>query len=211
MQRSSSNHHPGAAGQQRPDDRRHALHLGAGLALAVLGLAPTGKAHGAALPDAPVPVPAELQEALPSAQTLGVAWLRFMGIDIYQARLWVVTGFQAGSYAQSPFALELNYARALNGRLIAERALKEMRRQAGAEAAQEASWLDAMLRAFPDVQSGDRITGLHVPGQGARFWFNGQPRPAVRDTEFSRRFFGIWLSDASSEPQLRASLLGRSS
>jgi hypothetical protein len=48
---------------------------------------------------------------------------------------------------------------------------------------------------------------LHSPGEGARFWFNGQSRPAIRDAEFSRMFFGIWLSDATSEPQIRAQLL----
>jgi hypothetical protein len=157
------------------------------------------------------PIPPEIQEALPAAQALGSARLRFLGMAIYQARLWVGTGFAASAYAQSPFALELNYARSLSGRLIAERSLKEMQRQAGLQPHQETAWLAAMVAAFPDVQAGDRITGLHTPVQGTRFWFNGQPRPGVSDAEFSRLFFGIWLSDASSEPKMRAELLGRTS
>jgi hypothetical protein len=156
------------------------------------------------------PLPAELVAALPGAQALGAATLRFLGLDIYAARLWVPSGFQADAYAQSPLALELTYFRALSGQRIAERSLKEMRRQATRGAAQEQAWLDAMLLAFADVKVGDRFTGLHTPGVGARFWFNGVERTAVRDAEFSRLFFGIWLSDAGSEPQMRASLLGRS-
>jgi hypothetical protein len=54
---------------------------------------------------------------------------------------------------------------------------------------------------------GDRITGLHQPGLGARFWFNGQLRGAVADPEFSRLFFGIWLAETTSEPTLRSALL----
>jgi hypothetical protein len=33
----------------------------------------------------------------------------------------------------------------------------------------------------------------------------------VREAEFARRFFAIWLGEQSSEPRLRAGLLGLSS
>jgi hypothetical protein len=155
-------------------------------------------------------MPAEVLAALPDAQALGSATLRFLGLSIYEARLWVQRGFQASSYAQSPFALELNYSRSLSGPLIAERSLKEMRRQGPINEERGQIWLRAMVQAFPDVKAGDRITGLHTPGVGARFWFNGQSRPAVDDPDFSRFFFGIWLSEETSEPQMRARLLGKS-
>lgn len=186
------------------------MHGAAAGTLGALGLAPS-KGFGASAADttdASTTAPGELLTELPGAQALGAATLRFLGMDIYAARLWVPAGFSPGAYAQHPFALELRYFRSLSGRLIAERSLKEMRRQGPWSAAQEAGWLQAMLQAFVDVQAGDRISGLHTPGVGARFWFNGQPRGAVRDADFSRVFFGIWLSDASSEPQMRASLLG---
>jgi hypothetical protein len=105
--------------------------------------------------------------------------------------------------------LELSYLRSLSGTAIAERSIKEMRRVGPISAEQEARWLKAMQEAFPDVKAGDRIVGLHTPGTGARFWYNGQSRPAVPDTEFSRYFFGIWLHDNTSEPKLRTSLLER--
>ena len=79
--------------------------------------------------------------------------------------------------------MQLTYLRSLNGRSIAQRSLEEMRRGAALTSVQEQRWLAAMQDAFPDVQSGDRITGLHQPGLGARFWFNGQPRAQVRDSD----------------------------
>jgi hypothetical protein len=145
---------------------------------------------------------------LPGAQATGTATLRFLGLTVYQARLWVQPGFQASRYAQHPLALELNYSRSLSGPLIAERSLKEMRLQGPIGQEQASAWLQAMLQAFPDVKAGDRITGVHTPGVGARFWFNGQSRPGLKDPEFSRIFFGIWLSEATSEPQMRRQLLG---
>jgi hypothetical protein len=30
----------------------------------------------------------------------------------------------------------------------------------------------------------------------------------VKDSEFAKRFFGIWLSERTSAPRLRSSLLG---
>ena len=74
-------------------------------------------------------------------------------------------------------------------------------------AQQAADWLATMQRTFPDIQPGDRLLGVHVPGSGARFYFNGQLRATVDDPAFSARFFGIWLSPRTSAPQLRAALI----
>lgn len=198
--------------------RRRLLQGGAACALATLAALELGprQAAQAAAAEAADPasafapaLPSELLRELPDARTLGAATLRFLGLRIYQARLWVGSGFQASAFAHYPLALELTYFRALSGRLIAERSLQEMRRQGPLDAAREQLWLQAMQQAFPDVQAGERITGLHTPGVGARFWHQGQNRPGLADPAFSSCFFGIWLSPASSEPRLRAELLGQ--
>ncbi|MEY3123628.1 MAG: hypothetical protein RLZZ573_148 [Pseudomonadota bacterium] len=176
--------------------------IGAGLALAAR------MAH-AADTVAPTAPPPELAALLPGAKVAGFTRMRFFGFDVYDAALWVGPDFRAGSFDQHPHALELTYLRGLSGRAIAERSLKEMRRGTAANPEQDARWLGAMQNAFPDVNKGDRITGLHTPGSGARFWFNSQARSTIADPEFSRQFFGIWLSPATSEPQLRAALLAR--
>lgn len=178
---------------------------------ASLGVARTASAQeqAPALPPKPrtPPVPAHLAAELPDAQWSGSARMRFIAFDVYNAALWVAPGFRASRYAQSALALELTYLRSLKGRSIAERSIDEMRRGAALTATQERNWLAAMQAAFPDVQSGDRITGVHQPGLGARFWFNGQLRATVPDAEFSRLFFGIWLAETTSEPRLRSALL----
>jgi hypothetical protein len=154
-------------------------------------------------------MPQEVAGELANAQPTGSTRMRFFGLDIYDAKLWVGPGFSAASYARHPLALELTYLRSLSGRAIAERSLKEMRRLGTIVATQEQRWLAAMEDVFPDVKNADRITGLHQPATGAKFWFNGQPRGTVADVEFSRLFFGIWLAEATSEPRLRAELLAR--
>lgn len=145
---------------------------------------------------------------LPNAQWLGGAQMRFLGLRIYEARLWAGAGFTSSAYAQSPLALELEYARSLDGSAIAERSLQEMRRVGPITAAQAQRWLAAMQALFPNMQAGDRMMGLYLPEVGVRFWHNGTLRGTVAEPEFGRYFFGIWLHPNTSEPRMRTALLG---
>ena len=151
----------------------------------------------------------ELRAKLPVVSLAGQAKLRFFGFAVYQASLWVSPGFSESAYEQSSFALDLAYLRDFKGADIAQRSIAEMRRQAPMTAAQEAAWEGQMRALFPNVQKGDRITGVHQPGTGAVFWSNGRLLGAVRDPVFAKLFFGIWLSAQTSEPALRRALLAQ--
>ena len=179
-------------------------HCAATATAATLGA--TALQARAQAPASPLP-PAHVAEAVPGAIFSGSARMRFLGFDVYDSALWVAPGFKAASYAQSALILELTYLRSLGGQAIAKRSISEMRRSGPISAEQEQRWLAAMQQSFPDVKSGDRITGVHNPVSGARFWFNGLARAPINDAEFSRLFFGIWLSSATSEPALRTALL----
>lgn len=151
--------------------------------------------------------PAQVAAMLPGAKWAGSSRMRFWGFDVYDATLFISPDFRSSTYELHPLVLELTYLRSLSGKAIAERSLQEMRRAATVEPEQAQRWLAAMQEAFPDVRAGDRLTGLHRPGQGAQFWLNGQVRANIADPVFSRSFFGIWLASNTSEPALRASLL----
>jgi hypothetical protein len=153
--------------------------------------------------------PAELATDLPGARLQGSGRLRFLGLRIYDARLWMAAQPVGKDFGASPFALEIEYARELKGEQIAERSLAEMRRQGDIAEPLAARWLTTLKQLIPDVKGGDRITGVHLPGAGARIYLNGSLRGEPRDTEFARLFFGIWLSPRTSEPTLRDALLGR--
>ena len=154
-------------------------------------------------------LPQELRTAVPAATLAGQAKMRFWGFEVYQATLWVATGFSEVAYGQSPFALELFYLRDFKGADIAKRSIAEMRRQASMTPTQEAAWEGQMRALFPDVKTGDRITGVNQPAEGAVFWSNGRLLGAVRDPAFAEQFFGIWLAAQTSEPQLRRALLAQ--
>ncbi len=146
---------------------------------------------------------------LAGSRLQGQATLRFVGLRIYHARLWTLPDFRSEKLGEQPLVLELDYLRDLKGSGIAERSLQEMRRVGSISEAQGQRWLEQMQRIFPDVKPGDRLTGQLLPGQGAAFWHNGRPAGRVPETEFATLFFGIWLSPATSEPDMRQALLGQ--
>lgn len=184
--------------------RRRELLIGAPLAVALAGATALARASAG-------PHPPELAAELPGARRVGEGRLRFLGLHVYDARLWTPAPPEAlaSDPLAAPLALEIAYARKLVGRLIAERSLDEMRRQGPLDEATATRWLAEMTRLFPDVAGGDRITGVHRPGEAARFFHNARPLGEVRDAAFARRFFGIWLARETSEPALRDALLGR--
>lgn len=143
--------------------------------------------------------------AAASLEPLGQGTLRWFGLRIYDATLWTPGG--APDYAR-PFRLELRYARNLRGAAIAERSGEEIARLGFGTPEERTGWLAAMRRIFPDVAEGDALAGEHLPGRGARFFRNGRPIGEVADPGFSRAFFSIWLDPRTSEPGLRAALLG---
>lgn len=155
--------------------------------------------------------PPELRAGWPAAgspQRQGQGRLRFLGLAVYDIALWAPGPVAPDALERTPLALSITYLRALSGERIAERSLKEMQRGGPIASTDAARWLAAMRRLFPDVAEGDRITGLHLPGQGARFHLNGQVLGELAEPRFAALFFGIWLAPWTSEPGLREQLLG---
>jgi hypothetical protein len=157
---------------------------------------------------AQVAAPPDVRSELPAARLRGQGTLRFLGLHVYDALLWSEEPLPPDAFDRRPIALELRYARPLRGLLIAERSLEEMRQIDAVSSSDAERWLATMKKLFPDVQAGDRITGIHRPDEGARFHHNGRFLGEVPDPRFARLFFAIWLSPRTSEPRLRASLLG---
>ncbi len=152
--------------------------------------------------------PAPITQGLSGAREIGQARLIVYGFNIYDARLWAADGFAVAKYAEEPFALELRYLRSFKGQMIAERSLSEMRRLAPVSDEKAAQWLQNMKTTFPDIQKGDQLIGIYRPDGTASFTLNGKPIGEVRDAEFTRLFFGIWLNPKTSEPKMRSELIG---
>ena len=124
--------------------------------------------------------------------------------DVYDATLFAPEGKWQ---ANSPYALSLTYLRDFDGEDIASRSVKEMRRQSGVSRADLDRWLPLMRDLFPDVTSGDTLTGVYLDNGSARFYLNGSLLGDIEAPGFASRFFAIWLGEQTSEPEFRNKLL----
>lgn len=152
---------------------------------------------------APIAVAAELGRA----RLAGRGSLRWFGLRVYEASLWLGERFEPRHPASSSFALQLTYARAFRGDAIADRSADEIERLGAGDATQRAQWHQRMRELFPDVVEGDRIVGIHRPGAGVAFFHNDRLLGRVPDPAFADAFFGIWFDPRTNAPGLRAELL----
>lgn len=176
------------------------------LVVCVMGCAPLASQASAdvALPPALQALP--IQERLTLA---GEGQMRFLGVAIYDARLWVDARFAPARFDAHPLALELRYHRAFSAAAIARRSLTEMQRQRKLAPELAQRWERMLAQLLPDVQPGDRLLGVYLPGEGMQLWRGAQLLGTLREPELAHLFFGIWLSPQTSEPSLRAALLAR--
>lgn len=154
-------------------------------------------------------LPFAVKAALPDAAPMGSGAYRWFGLKLYDVRLWAERKIAADNWSTTPFALELVYARTLYGERIAKASIDEIRQLGIGKPAQQAEWLAAMTRVFPDVAEGTQLIGVYAPGKATQFLRDGQVVGEIADPEFGKAFFAIWLHPKTSAPKLRAVLLGQ--
>lgn len=150
-------------------------------------------------------LPDKVRELAPEWRNVGKGELRWLGLRIYDAELWV-SGARFAT--DQPFALSLRYARSISRERLVDTSIDEMRRLGETDVQKLARWREVLGTVFPNVAPGSNIVGVSLPGRGALFFLDGRQTGAVEDAEFAQAFFGIWLDQRTRDPDLRAQLLG---
>ena len=60
---------------------------------------------------------------------------------------------------------------------------------------------------FPNIYSGDQLIGIRTANNDGVFFHNKKPIGKINDEKLVDSFFDIWLSDETSNPELREKLL----
>ncbi|WP_417686400.1 chalcone isomerase family protein [Roseibium sp.] len=142
---------------------------------------------------------------VPSAALVGEGRLTFLGFRIFDAELYA----PAGTYSpDKPFALKLTYLRAFTGKAIAEQTAKEMKRQGMKDGERLDRWIGQLEAILPNVSKGQSITGVRDATGNTVLYAGNRKLGTIRDTEFTRRFFGIWLGRNTNDQGLRNKLVG---
>lgn len=139
------------------------------------------------------------------AKHVGSGTLSVVFWDVYDVTLIA----PEGQWQQDkPYALELDYLREIEGHDIADRSAEEIRQLGFEDEVELAAWHAQMKDIFPDVRKGSRLTGVYAADKTTYFYDRNKEIGVIRDPDFGRWFFGIWLSEETSEPSLRRKLLG---
>ena len=64
------------------------------------------------------------------------------------------------------------------------------------------------LKGQDEARAAQQPAGQQRPGESVTFFVNGRAAGELRDADFARRFFAIWLAPTTSEPRLRQQLIG---
>lgn len=137
-----------------------------------------------------------------TSSKMSSAKFRYWGFHVYN-----IEYSQQEQYPKAPYLLELKYFRSLKGVKIAERSGEEMLKLGGPEQKVQ-DWTAQMKTIFPDVSSGDSIRGFVDKDKKSYFCQKGKILGTVNDPEFADYFFGIWLNEKTSRPDIRKKLLG---
>ncbi|MCK8464662.1 hypothetical protein MUY35_12445 [Aliiroseovarius sp. S1339] len=139
--------------------------------------------------------------ALPGAEVRGTATLRFLGLPLYQARLFTV-GAAALDWNKD-FGIELTYLRNLSQYDLVEATMREFKRTGGALP------LEGQLnKCFDAVNKGDRYLAVSNGVDKVGFWRNGQRTCTLSHPQIKSRFMGIFVGDNTRSKSFTRKLIG---
>ena len=161
-------------------------------------------------------VAATTQAALPEPvrrgayelELVGAGQLEWLGFDIYAASLWSRDGRFQPALDNGPYALSLWYERRFSTEELLQITAREWTRLGHGSAEQREAWARQRARVWPDVDKGDNMTAVVVPGSETRFYNGQRLLGRVTDPAFGPAYLAIWLDPRSAVRDLRNELLG---
>lgn len=142
---------------------------------------------------------------------IGKAQMSVLFFDIYDIELLSNTkDWQQNTYPQ---ALKISYLRDISKEDLIK-ATQEQWQHIKLTNPNQTKWLEKLNDIWPQIQEGNGLTIIVDSNQSSKFYFNDEVQThqfigELADPDFGPAFLAIWLSNNTSEPKLRAKLLGK--
>lgn len=146
--------------------------------------------------------PAAMKLSKQELEEVGSGTYRKLGFSIYRASIYAPEGELDRT---KPYALLLHYNRSLSKDTIVDALLDSIEEQNIASQEELDSWRSNFSQFLSDVEDGDEVVAVNVPGKSTQFFKNGQPLTSISDKKLTKAFFDIWLGE-TADPSLRAAL-----
>jgi hypothetical protein len=172
-----------------------------------LGSAQAGKHAGVAMPDKVTVANKQLQ-----LNGMGVREATFMKVDVYVAGLYVQNVTSNPSTlinADEPKMLMLKFVRDVERKDIVDAWNQGFRSNATVPAAKLKPYIDQLNSWMPEFKHGDTLAFIYTPGEGVAVEVNNERKGVIKDPDFARSLFSIWLGPNPPTADLKRGLLGK--
>ena len=143
-----------------------------------------------------------ITQTLSDAQLKGSATFRFLGVPVYDAKLFTPQG-DAFNWNED-FGIQLTYRKNLKQRALVESTLDEMARQGNA-----APTPGQLEQCFQGVSRGDNYVAISEGANKVGFWRNGQKTCTLSYPGAKRAFMSIFLGNDTRSASFTRQLKGQ--
>lgn len=126
--------------------------------------------------------------------------------DIYNSTLYTRSGSYLPETPPAELIFEINYLRDIKTKDLLDRTVEQWQ-HLGFSESQYNQFIPLLSEIWPEIYAGDTLA-LWVKDEKSIFYFNKVKVGSIEQKEFGKLFLAIWLSEKTSEPELRTELLG---
>lgn len=142
-----------------------------------------------------------LRTAFPEGREAGQATLRWLGFEVYDARVFTQNGVRAT--VGEPLALELTYKRKISRDVLVDTTMDEFGRSGPAPNVR-----GALMACFRNVQRGDRFLAVTRGTDTLDFWLNDDQTCTLTHPDVANRFMAIFLGENTRSARFTQALRG---
>jgi len=126
--------------------------------------------------------------------------------DLYKSKLFTTSGSYPISLKSESLIFHINYLVDISSEDLINRTVEQWK-LLGVKKIKYEGYIEQLKELWPDIKEGDSLAVL-VEQHKSDFYFNDEYLGSIHDPSFGQLFIDIWLSKDTSQPSLRAELLG---
>ena len=139
-------------------------------------------------------------------KVVGQATLSVLFWDIYKSTLLTTSGIYPINSNDEKILYKINYLKNISSNELIKHT-KEQWQHLDVPINTYQPFITSLKSIWPDVTKGDTLS-LLIHNQQSSFYFNEHYIGSINSPEFGQLFIDIWLANNTSQPTLRAQLLG---
>ncbi|MGC9459638.1 chalcone isomerase family protein [Vibrio genomosp. F10] len=138
---------------------------------------------------------------------VGTGEMSYLFWTIYEAEYYSGQHAITGEPDKNRQALKIEYLKSIESKALIQATIEQWQ-HLNYDANDIEQWAASLENLWPNVEPGNTLTLLLEEDGRSEFYFNNELIGTIGSESFGTAFLSIWLSEKTSEPELRRQLLG---